>query len=66
MIIINNRDKVEWQDKMTVDVLLKKMNYSLHLITVSVNDKYVPPEDYEEYPIPDNAQVSVFHLAHGG
>ena len=66
MIIINNRDKVEWQAEMTVFDLLTKMKYSFHLVTVSVNNQYVPPEDYEEHPVPDDAQVSVFHLAHGG
>lgn len=66
MVIVNNRDKLEWQSGMTVRSLLDKMRYSYRLITVAVNGQLVPHEDYEEFHLPDNAQVSVFHLAHGG
>jgi thiamine biosynthesis protein ThiS len=66
MIIVNNRDKLEWQKDMTVKDLLDKMGYKFSLITVTVNGTLVPKEDYEERPIPDNATVGVFHLAHGG
>jgi sulfur carrier protein ThiS len=42
------------------------MRYSYTLITVTVNGELVPKEDYETHLIPDNAEVTVFHLAHGG
>jgi sulfur carrier protein ThiS len=54
MVMVNNRDKVKWH----------KDSYSL--ITVTVNGAFVAKEDYEEYEVPDNADVTVFHLAHGG
>ncbi|HLP47225.1 MAG TPA: sulfur carrier protein ThiS [Candidatus Kapabacteria bacterium] len=66
MIIINNRDKIDWQDGMTVRALLTKMGYTYPLITVTVNGELVPRENYEEHPVPDGAKVTVFHLAHGG
>ncbi len=66
MVTINNRDKLSWQKGMTVTELLKKMRYSYSLITVTVNGELVPHEDYESHPVPDNADVTVFHLAHGG
>jgi thiamine biosynthesis protein ThiS len=66
MIIINNRDKLEWQESMTVRDLLSKMGYTYSLITVTVNGELVPKENYEEHPVPDGADVTVFHLAHGG
>jgi thiamine biosynthesis protein ThiS len=66
MVIVNNRDKIDWEKGMTVKDLLNKMNYSFKLITVTVNSQLVPSEDYEFFTIPENAQVSVFHLAHGG
>ncbi len=66
MIIVNNRDKLEWQKNMTVKDLLNKMGYKFSLITVTVNGTLVPKEDYEDRPVPDNADVGVFHLAHGG
>lgn len=46
--------------------LLQVMHYSYFLITVTVNGEFVAKEDYEEHEVPDNADVTVFHLAHGG
>ena len=66
MILINNRDKIEWFEGMTVRDVFRIMNYNYSLITVSVNDVFVPEEDYESFIIPDNANVIAFHLAHGG
>lgn len=66
MVTVNNRDKVKWRENMTVRDLLQVMHYSYFLITVTVNGELVPKEDYEEYEVPDNADVTVFHLAHGG
>lgn len=66
MVIINNRDKLEWQESMTVRDLLAKMGYTYTLITVTVNGELVPKENYEEHSVPDGADVTVFHLAHGG
>lgn len=66
MVTVNNRDKVKWRENMTVRDLLQVMHYSYFLITVTVNGEFVSKEDYEEYEVPDNADVTVFHLAHGG
>ena len=66
MIKINNRDSIEWEKGMTVKDVLNAMGYDYALITVTVNNMLVPHEDYDTYPVPDNAEVGVFHLAHGG
>jgi len=66
MIIVNNRDRIEYQNSMTVQNLLDHMGYSYKLITVTVNDDVVLEENYESHLLKDNDQVGVFHLAHGG
>ncbi len=66
MVIVNNRDKVEWHEGMTVAEVLAAMNYVFGLITVHVNGVFVAKEDYDEYLVPDNAEFGAFHLAHGG
>ena len=66
MITINNRDKLEWKEEMTVRALLDEMGYSYTLITVTVDDHLVPEEEYNSFIIDDGASVGVFHLAHGG
>lgn len=66
MLLINNRDKIEWKGGMTVQDVLDAMNYEYSLMTVTVNEELVPHEDYASYNVPDNAEIIVFHLAHGG
>ena len=66
MILVNDRDKVEWKENMTVQDILDKMGYSYVLITVTVNEEYVKKDDYLIYKVKDNSKVTVFHLAHGG
>lgn len=66
MLTINNKEKIDWFEGITVKDVLDKMGYNYSLITVSVNDKFIAEEDYETYTIEDGAMISVFHLAHGG
>jgi len=66
MINVNNKDKLEWKEGMTVQDLLDEMSYVSPLITVTVNNRLVQKEDYATYELPDNAEVNVFHLIHGG
>ena len=66
MLLINNRDKLEWYEGITVQDVLDKMGYSYVLITVTVNDELVDSDDYDSHKIDDNAQITIFHLAHGG
>ena len=66
MITINNRDRLEWKEGMTVQALLDEMGYNYALITVTVDDHLVPEEEYDSFMIKDGSSVGVFHLAHGG
>jgi thiamine biosynthesis protein ThiS len=66
MLIINDRDRLEWRDGMTVRGVLDAMGYEYALITVTVNGELVPEDDYDSYVVPDAAEITVFHLAHGG
>ena len=66
MITINNRDKIEWKEGMTIQNLLDEMGYNYVLITVTVDDRLIPEEDYGHVVLEDNSSVGVFHLAHGG
>lgn len=66
MILVNYRDKIDWFEGMTIIDVFKAMGYDYALITVTVNGEFVPRDDYSSYQIPDEADVKVFHLAHGG
>lgn len=66
MVTVNHRDRVEWKPGMTVQQLLDALGYDYVLITVTVNEEVVSREEYATHPVPDEAKVTVFHLAHGG
>jgi thiamine biosynthesis protein ThiS len=66
MIIVNQRDKIEWKEGMTISDLFKIMGFDYALITVMVNGKYIPEEDYAFTKINDGDDVRAYHLAHGG
>jgi thiamine biosynthesis protein ThiS len=66
MVMINDRECLDWRDGLTVQEMLDEMGYSYPLITVTVNGVLVPEEDYSTHLVPDRAKVTVFHLAHGG
>jgi len=66
MITINNRDKIDWQENMTVSDVLKKMGYCYSLITITVNGDLVTSDDFAYHLVPDNSEMTIFHLAHGG
>jgi len=66
MIIVNGNNRLEWHENMTITDILKAMNYSYSLIVVSVNEKIISEEDYDDFVVKDNAQVKVIHICHGG
>jgi thiamine biosynthesis protein ThiS len=66
MILVNNRDKIEWQKGMTVTGLLHACRYTSPKIAVFVNDEYVHRKFYDVYRIDDDASVRVLHLIGGG
>jgi len=66
MIIVNDRDKIEWFEGITIQDILNELNWTYSLITVSVNEEIVPKEDYDTFIIDDNSQINVFQLTNGG
>ena len=65
MIKVNGRD-MEWEENLTVDLLLEKCKYTFPLIIVKVNGKYISKEEYKDVLIMDNDDVQVIHSIAGG
>lgn len=65
MIKVNGRD-MEWEENLTVELLLKKCKYTFPLIMVKINGKYISKEKYETTLIMDNDDVQVIHSIAGG
>jgi len=66
MITINDREQLDWKPGMTVNDVLAALGYSYALITVTLNGTLVEKEDYATTRVPDGAELTIFHLAHGG
>jgi sulfur carrier protein len=65
-LIIVNKEAVEYEDGMTVQDVLDKKKYTFPLITVVVNNEFVPRDSYSEYKINDKDVIEVIHIMSGG
>jgi len=65
MIKVNGRNS-EWEEGLTVRRLLEKKNYTFPSIVVQINEKFIPPSQYETTAINDGDEVKVIHLTSGG
>ena len=65
MIKVNGRDR-EWEENLTVALLLERYKYTFPLIMVKVNGKYIPKEKYKDTLIMDNDDIQVIHSIAGG
>jgi sulfur carrier protein len=66
VILVNNRDKVEWEEGLTVSALLERFRYTFPHIIVKIDGEVIPREQYPTRTIPDDADVWVIHLIAGG
>jgi thiamine biosynthesis protein ThiS len=65
MIKVNKRDR-EWEENLTVKLLLKRCKYTFPLIMVKVNGKYIPKGKYKSTAIMDGDDIQVIHSIAGG
>jgi thiamine biosynthesis protein ThiS len=66
MILVNNRDKIEWEEGMTVTRLLEVCRFTARQITVWVNGELVSRDAHATHPIRDHDEVRVLHFIGGG
>ena len=66
MILVNNRDEIEWEEGLTVSALLDRFRYTFPHIIVKIDGQVVPREQYPTRTVPDGANVQVIHLIAGG
>jgi len=65
MITVNG-NQVEWEEGLTISQLLKKMNFTFHMLVIKINGTLIKKDSYETAVVPDGADVSVIHLISGG
>ena len=67
MIVVNGKS-FNWFEKMNIYDLLKTMGYTLKKpsVLINVNDKVVKKSDWDDFFIPENAEITVVNLLKGG
>ena len=65
MITVND-EKISWQDGMTVRNLLDGLETDHDYAVIRVNGKYVSKPHFDEFLIPDNAEIYLIPMVVGG
>lgn len=65
MFRLNNRD-CQWSEGLTIERMMESNNFIYSRIIVSINDKFVSPEDYATTVIHVGDDVKAMHLLAGG
>ena len=65
MITLNDK-KMSWQEGMTVRDLLISLEDDHDYAVIRVNGKYVSKPYFDEYQIPDNAEIYLIPMVVGG
>lgn len=65
MIKVNKED-MEHVEGMTVQDILDKKRYTFRMITVIVNGKIIPKDQYSSFKINDGDNIEVLHIMSGG
>lgn len=65
MIELNGK-KVEWEEGLTVEALIERMNFTFPGIIVRVDGEYIPKKNWPHFVIKKNSKVRAHHLIAGG
>ena len=65
-IILNNREDLIDADKLTVQKLIEKKNFTFKLLVTKVNGKLVKKDERDKAEIKDGDNVAVIHMITGG
>jgi sulfur carrier protein len=64
-VTVNGR-AVEWEDQMTIQRLLEKMEFNHRLFIVKMNEDIIKKELYSTQIVPENAHLTILRLVAGG
>lgn len=57
---------IDWTEGMTVRDVLVRMNYTFRMLVIKIDGKLVKKDQYDITPVPEGADVMVYHLISGG
>ncbi len=65
MIMINNNEFL-WEKGLTVEKLLRKNNFLIHLSIVKINGRLINKKSFATQIINDSDDIKIVHLVAGG
>lgn len=63
---LNDRPYNNWYEGLTIQDVIKYMNYTWPKLVVKVNGQLVWPEDYSNVFLQENDDLKIHHLLAGG
>ncbi len=61
-----NGNLIEWQENMTIDIILRIMKYTFKMLVIKVNGELIKKEEYGTKNVTVNSEVKIIHLISGG
>lgn len=61
-----NGNLIEWEENMTIDKILRIMNYTFKMLVIKVNGELIKKEEYGTKNVSVNSVVKIIHLISGG
>ena len=66
MIRVNRTETMSWSPGLTPRKVLEERGLNPGRVTFIVDGQVVPKAGYDSYEVPDDSEVNVFPLSHGG
>ncbi len=66
VVRVNDKFEVEWQPGMTIQDLIRKLNFTFPMLVVTVNGKVVMKDQWDTYEVKDGDMVRILHMIAGG
>ena len=61
-----NDNLIEWEENLTINKILKIMNYSFKMLVIKVDGELIKKNEYGTKIVSENADVKIIHLISGG
>lgn len=65
-ILINNREEVFVEERLTVAEMLTKKKFTFRMRIVKINGRFIPRDSYDTQIINDGDNVQMLYLMSGG
>lgn len=63
---LNNRKFDNWNEGLTIEDVIKIMNYTFPMLVIKVNGKVVKRKDCASFILNENDDLKIHHLISGG